>query len=104
MADICFDKCKCGLVTVSNATEVAKLKIENERMRKQLVKIFATGPIHRNSIGGPGATYKKLYLAHLIMARRGLGVPALNNGSHYVAWDWLVENGIAVGDEWKDKK
>ena len=36
MTDICFDKCTCGSVVVSDATAVAALKADNERLRAAL--------------------------------------------------------------------
>ena len=35
MADICFDTCTCGSVVVSDATAVADLKAEVDRLREQ---------------------------------------------------------------------
>ncbi len=36
MTDISFDPCKCGAVVVSDATAVAELKADNERLRAEL--------------------------------------------------------------------
>lgn len=40
MADISFDTCKCGAVTVSSATAVAELKADNERLRAALEELI----------------------------------------------------------------
>lgn len=46
MTDICFDLCTCGSVVVSDATAVAELKADNERLRAALEKIVNVKPYY----------------------------------------------------------
>lgn len=72
--------------------ELQMLRDENKRMRDALVAIFATGPI--DSCGrGFRHPYKALFFKTLLLARRGLGVPKLPDGSHQTAWNWIYDQG-----------
>jgi hypothetical protein len=54
MTDICFYLCTCGSVVVSDATAVAELKADNERLRTAL-RLIAEHPVEQSGQWEVGA-------------------------------------------------